>query len=105
MRRERWGPWLAALIVGIGIVLFAGSIITAINENKHRTEENARTAQALCDAAAGARDFWIKVRSSTLILLADPNQSTLEQKSNRDFVRALNAVISAANGVSRRCDG
>src|SRR5262245_6368538 len=42
-----------------------------LEENRRRIAQNAETAQALCDAAAGARDFWIKVRASTIVLLTD----------------------------------
>lgn len=65
---------------------------------------NAETAFALCDAAAGARDFWIGVRRSTLELLKDPTLSAIERSSNEHFVDSLNEVIAAAHLVAHRCD-
>src|SRR5262245_14605825 len=74
-----------------------------LEQNRINIARNAQTAQALCDAAAGARDFWIKVRASTLTLLTDKELSPTERQSNLNYVSALTEVIAAANGLANSC--
>lgn len=130
--RDRWqliGAFLAIVFISIGLTIFfdyridqAEKRITANTEKtviaranivalraanrvqQEQIRENAKTAFALCDAAAGARDFWIKVRASTRLLLTDPTLTPIQRKSNEMFERDLTAVIQAAHLVSRRCD-
>lgn len=102
-----WGPWLATIAVSLSIIALVGGLTYTFvqsRENRERIAENAETAQALCDAAAGARDFWISVRESTITLLTDKSLSPIERASNEAFKRALDRVIAAADGLARSCD-
>ena len=93
-----------AVVAAVGFLLLTIEIAIAFYENKQRLNDNAKTALALCEAAAGARDFWVKVRASTVELLGDPDLSPQERSSNEKFKAALTDVIAAANGVAHDCD-
>ena len=112
VRVERWGPWFAAVAAGIGILLLTLSVAYTFHQqhqvteqNRQRIAENAKTAMRLCEAAAGARDFWISVRASTREMLTDPKISPTAKRANEEFIVALDKVIRAANGIAHGCDG
>lgn len=104
-RVEHYGPWVAACIIFAGLALFAASLGYTTYQNHKRIDENAQTAFALCDAAAGARSFWIGVRRTTRELLQDPELSAIERSSNEHFVAQLDKVIAAAHDIAHSCDG
>ena len=96
---------MAFVAATAGFVVFASAMVYVTHQNRERINDNARTADALCSAAAGARDFWITVRDTTEELLLDPNLSPVERSSNEHYVLALRKVITAADGVAHGCDG
>lgn len=103
--RGHWRIWAAVVVSFVALLVLAASLGYTSRETGQRAQENERTAQALCDAAAGARDFWKKVRASTLHLLKDPELSKTERESNLGYLAALNEVIAAAGGITKACDG
>lgn len=102
-KTDRWLKLIVAA-AAFTVILLAVEASIAYYENQRRISDNEQTALALCVAAGGARDFWIKVRKSTLTILTDKTLSALERKSNMQFVKALDEVIAAANDVAHRCD-
>lgn len=102
-KTDRWLK-VVAVVAACSVLLLTLEIAVAFYENKQRLQDNQKTALALCAAAGGARDFWIKVRASVKELLEDPNLSMKERSSNEKFKAALTEVIVAADGVAHNCD-
>ena len=97
-RQDRTDKRLAFAIAGLEVQQ------QQLQLSKRKIQENAKTAQVLCDAAGGARDFWIKVRASTILMLTDKTLSDTARQANLAFVSALTDVIRAADGVAHHCD-
>jgi regulator of extracellular matrix RemA (YlzA/DUF370 family) len=97
---RRWELIVAYLLIVASTVV---AVYLVDHESEVRTAQNAKTTQALCDAAAGARDFWVKVRASTRVALSDPTLSPTARRSNEQFEEALTDVIKAADGLAHSC--
>ena len=100
------------LLTALGLLILTWGVATyaiyqqhhITRQNAERIAENAKTAHALCMAAAGARDFWVSVRAATIHAQQDPDLSLIARRSNREFIMALTKVIRAADGVAHGCD-
>lgn len=91
----------AILALVIAVLILQGH--SAHEHDRDRIADNAETAQALCSAAEGARNFWVKVRLSTIEVLKDKGLSPIERSSNEHFKAALTEVIAAAHDLARSC--